>query len=99
MIDLATLTEDWRAVARYSVYRTEGNASQRSEIKVILHADQTYQQAVEKVSISECALRQEANYRPNVMSRPLIGIQLERPAATRNAYLALRQQRDSLGLR
>lgn len=91
MTDLAKLTEDWRAVARYTVYRTEGFASQRSENKTILHTNQTYEQSMAKVAIAEEALRQEAGYRPHVMSRPLIGIQLEKPIETRAAYLAKRQ--------
>lgn len=92
MTDLAQLTEDWRAVARYTVYRTEGYDSQRSEIRTILHTNQTYEQSMAKVAVAEEALRQEAGYRPDVMSRPHIGIQLERPIETRAAYVALRQK-------
>ena len=92
MTDLAKLTEDWRAVARYTVHRTEGYACQRSEIRTILHTSQTYEQSMAKVAIADEALRQEAGYRPDVMSRPLIGIQLEKPTETRVAYLALRQK-------
>lgn len=92
MTDLASLIEDWRAVARYTVYRTEGYASQCSEIRTILHTNQTYEQSMAKVAVAEEALRQEAGYRPNVMSRPHIGIQLERPIETRAAYVALRQK-------
>lgn len=92
MTDLAKLTEDWRAVARYTVYRTEGYASQRSEIRTILHTNQTYDQSMAKVAVAEEALRQEAGYRPEVMSRPLISIQLEKPIETRVAYLALRRK-------
>lgn len=91
MTDLAKLTEDWRAVARYTVYRTEGYASRRSEIRRILHINQTYEQSMAKVAVAEEALRQEAGYRPDVMSRPLIGIQLEKPIETRVAYLARRR--------
>lgn len=90
MTDLVNLTEDWRAVARYTVYRTQGYASQRSEIRTILHSEQTYPQAVVNVSLAEEALRQEPGYRPDVMSRALIGMQLERPIETRLAYLARR---------
>ena len=91
MTDLVILTEDWRAVARYTVYRTQGFASQRSEFRAILHSEQTYPQAVINVSLAEEELRQEPGYRHDVMSRPLIGMQLERPLETRLAYLARRQ--------
>jgi len=92
MTDLVSLTEDWRAVARYTVYRTEGYASQRTEIRTILHSDQTYSQATANVALAEKQLQQEPNYRPEVMSRALIGMQLERPIETRRAYLARRQE-------
>lgn len=83
--DLAKLTDEWRRLARYSVYRTQGFAVQRSEVKTILHADQTYAQAIVQVSLAEAALRKEPGYRPWVMSRALIGMQLENPIAIRKA--------------
>ena len=98
MTDFVELTEDWHAVARYTVYRTEGYASQRSEIRTILHTDQSYQQSMSKVALAEEALRQEAGYRPNVMSRSLISIQLEKPFETRLAYLARRRPECSKSL-
>lgn len=77
MTDLVDLTERWRAVARYTVYRTQGFASKRSEVKTILHSNQTYLQAIAKVALAEEELRQEPAYRSYVMSRALIGMQLE----------------------
>ncbi len=89
--DLDSLTSDWRAVARYTVVRTQGFASQRSEVITKLHSDQTYTQAVASASIAEEALRHESGHRSGVMSRALIGIRLERPIETRLAYLASRK--------
>lgn len=91
MSDLVNLIEDWRSVARYTVYRTQGRASQEAEIRTILHSNQSYQQAIDNVTLSEKALRQERDYRPVVMSRAVIEMQLERPIETRLAYLARRQ--------
>lgn len=47
--DLTKLTDEWRRLARYSVYRTQGLAVQRSEVKTILDTDQTYAQAIVQV--------------------------------------------------
>lgn len=85
MPDLTKSTDEWRRLARYSVYRTQGFAVQRSEVKTILHTDQTFAQAIAKVSLAEAALRKEPGYRPWVMSRALIGMQLENPIAIRKA--------------
>ena len=88
MNDLAILTEKWRAVARYSVYRTEGYAGRGTERRTILQAGLNYGQATAQAALAEDALRQEDGYRPDVMSRPLIRIELEKPAETRLAYSA-----------
>lgn len=93
MINLDELIEDWHSVARYSVYRTQGFASQRAEVKTILHRDQTYEQALAKISVAEIALRQEPGYDAVKMSRPLIGLELEKPVETRAAYLIRRRAR------
>ena len=88
MTDLAELTEKWRTVARYSVYRTEGYAGRGTERRTILHAGLDYGQARAKAASAEDALRQEAGYRSDVMSRPLISIELEKPTETRLDYVA-----------
>lgn len=85
MPDLTKLSDEWRRVARYSVYRTQGFSVQRSEVKTILHTGQTYAQAIVKASLAEAALRNEPGYRPWVMSRAIIGMQLESPIAIRKA--------------
>lgn len=83
MNDLAELTEKWRAVARYSVYRTEGYAGRGTERRTILHTGLDYAQATAQAALAESALGQEAGYRPDVMARPLILIELEKPTETR----------------
>lgn len=56
----------------------------------MLHTNQTYEQALAKVSVAETALRQETGYEAWAMSRPLNSIQLEKPVETRAAYLIKR---------
>jgi hypothetical protein len=88
-IELETMQTAWASVARYTVYRTEGYASRRTEVKTILHVEQLLPQAKLKVQEAEILLHAEPGYRPNVMSRALIGMELEKPEATRIAYQAL----------
>ena len=90
-IDLEAMEAAWQSVARYTVYRTEGYASQGTEVKTILHVEQPLQQARLMVQEAEALLHAEPGYRPNVMSRALIGMKLERPEETRVAYQALRK--------
>jgi hypothetical protein len=84
--DLEAMKEAWEAVARYSVYRTEGYPRKGTEVKTILHADQPLRQARAKAEEAEGLLRNEVAYRPYVMCRPLIAIELENPNEARTAY-------------
>lgn len=87
--DLEAMKTAWEKVARYSVYRTEGCARWGTEVKVLLHQDQALQDAKTRASEAESKLQMEPGYRPYVMSRPLIGVELENPEEARVAYSEL----------
>lgn len=86
--DLDSLRAAWRSVARYTVYRSEASDAGGGRSKRVLFTNQTWDNAQQKVVAAEAKLRIELGYRPNVMCRPLIGIELERSVATREEYLA-----------
>jgi hypothetical protein len=79
----------WRSLARYTVYRTAGRLNFGPVIKTILHFDQPYEQAILLAHAAEALMHTESGYRPHVMSRALICIELEKPEETRIAYRAL----------
>lgn len=84
--DLELMRTAWRAVARYTVYRSEGLGSKSRPVKKPLHVNQTWDEAQKNVAEAEVHLRLEPGYRPDVMCRPVIGIELEQPEETRIAY-------------
>lgn len=86
--DLESMRTAWRSVARYTVYRAEGHKGTGGATKKPLYVDQSWDEAQQKVCEAESLLRLEPGYRSDVMCRPLIGIELERPCETRAAYLA-----------
>lgn len=87
--DLEAMREAWEAVARYTVYRTEGYPRKGTEVKTILHVDQPLKEAKARAEQAEDCLRKEPGYRGHVMCRPLVGIELERPEETRTAYRSM----------
>jgi len=62
----------------YTVYRSEWSGWRQSER--VLHTGATFDEARRLQRAAEETLVAEPGYRPNVMSRPLIGVRLERTA-------------------
>jgi hypothetical protein len=62
-------------IARYSVDRLDG-LGPTARVRT-LHAGKTWDEAQRLLALEEKNLEAEPGYRPNVMSRPVIGIRIE----------------------
>ncbi len=90
----AELETDWEAVARYRVYRSEFSP-RKGSTKRTLHSGKTYDEARRLQAQAAAALKLEHGHREDVMSRPIISIEVENCEATFAAFKKLRAEREA----
>ncbi|MDK9702453.1 MAG: hypothetical protein OEL20_04885 [Sulfuritalea sp.] len=92
--DLGELKADWHSVARYRVYRSQFEFGKGTS-KRTLHTNLHYEEACRTRVQEDATLRLEPGYHPDIMGRPMIGIELEQPEATYAKYKEVRASREA----